>query len=259
MAVGSFRDRFYSRRVGRAMTSPLGILLAGAGAAVGILAGGGIPLAIGLGAAAWAGRVVAAVPRGERQEQIDPAALRDPWRRFVQDALQARDRFGQAVKGARSGPLRDRLGEIGERVQIGVEECWRVAQRGQELSDARRRIDTTEAERELTELARSSGAPGAGAAMSPALEQTARALEAQLGAARRMDAVIVDARDRLRLLNARLDEAVVRAIELSVQAGDVTDLAGLGDDVDSVVDEMEALRQGLEAVSGQPPPLSASS
>ncbi len=64
MARPSFRDRFFSRRVGRAMTSPLAIVLAGAGAAVGIVAGGGIPLAVGLGAAAWAGRVAAALPRG---------------------------------------------------------------------------------------------------------------------------------------------------------------------------------------------------
>jgi hypothetical protein len=236
-----------SRRVGRAMTSPLAIVLAGAGAAAGILVGGGIPLAVGLGAAAWAGRVVAAVPRGERREEVNPLSLRDPWRRFVQDALQAKEQFAKAVKGARSGPLRERLGQIGERVETGVEETWRVAQRGQELTDARRRIDSTEAVRELQEL-NAGGEP-----MSPALQQTVGALEAQLASASRMDAVIIDARDRLRLLNARLDEAVVRAIELSVQAGDVTDLAGLGDDVDSLVDEMEALRQGLEAVSGQPP------
>ena len=245
----SFRDRFYSRKVGRAMTSPLAILLAGAGAAVGIVAGGGIPLAIGLGAAAWAGRVAAAMPRGERREDMNPFSLRDPWRRFMQDALQAKERFGKAVKAARSGPLRERLTEIGGRIDDGVKETWRVAVRGEELSDARRGIDTTDAERELYELT------AGGTEMSPALQQTVTALEAQLASARRMDAVIVDARDRLRLLNARLDEAVVRAIELSVQAGDVTELAGLGADVDSVVDEMEALRQGLEAVSGQPPPL----
>ena len=66
-----------------------------------------------------------------------------------------------------------------------------------------------------------------------------------------MDEVILDTRDRLRLLNARLDEAVARAYELSVQASDVADLSGLGDDVDGLVLEMEALRQGLEEAGGQ--------
>jgi hypothetical protein len=231
------------------MTSPLAIILAGAGAAVGIVAGGGIPLAIGLGAAAWAGRVAAAVPRGERGPDVDPAALRDPWRRFVQEALQARDRFGRAVRDARPGPLHDRLVQIGERIETGVDETWRVACRGQELTDARRGIDTSDAENELREIAATGGPT------SPAVQQTVSALEAQVASARRMDAVIVDARDRLRLLNARLDEAVVRAIELSVQPGADTDLAGLGDDVDSLVDEMEALRLGLEAVSGHAPEL----
>ena len=51
--------------------------------------------------------------------------------------------------------------------------------------------------------------------------------------------------------NARLDEAVARAYELSVQASDVADLGGLGNDVDNLVVEMEALRQGLEEAGGQ--------
>jgi len=41
MARRSFRDRFFTPPVARAMTSPLGILLAGVGAAVGIVVGGG--------------------------------------------------------------------------------------------------------------------------------------------------------------------------------------------------------------------------
>jgi hypothetical protein len=48
------------------------------------------------------------------------------------------------------------------------------------------------------------------------------------------------------MLNARLDEAVARAIELSVHAGSVDELNSLGTDVQGVVDDMEALRQGLE-------------
>ena len=63
--------------------------------------------------------------------------------------------------------------------------------------------------------------------------------------------MIGDADSRLRLLNARLDEAVARTIELSVAGrSDVAELGGLGDDVDEMVDEMEALRQAIEETGG---------
>ena len=75
-------------------------------------------------------------------------------------------------------------------------------------------------------------------------------LDAQLATAHRLDTVIGGADSRLRLLNARLDEAAARTIVLAVQAHDVTDLGGLGDDVDEMVDEMEALRQAIEETGG---------
>ena len=65
-----------------------------------------------------------------------------------------------------------------------------------------------------------------------------------------MIAVAQDAQDRLRLLDARLDEAVARAVELAIQAEDVGELGGLGGDVEELVSEMESLRVGLEEVSG---------
>ena len=55
-------------------------------------------------------------------------------------------------------------------------------------------------------------------------------------------------RQRLEVLDARMDEAVARAVELSLSAGDAAELSGLGADVDQLVDDMEALRQGLEEV-----------
>ena len=48
------------------------------------------------------------------------------------------------------------------------------------------------------------------------------------------------------MLNARLDEMVARAIELSVDANKVDDLGGLGSDVDTLVDELEALRLAMD-------------
>src|SRR3546814_16969785 len=85
------------------------------------------------------------------------------------------------------------------------------------------------------------------------MERTMEALRAQLATVERLEGVIGEADGRLRLLNARLDEAAARTIELSVRASDVSDLGGLGRDVDAMVDEMEALRQAIEATSGGTP------
>jgi hypothetical protein len=239
----SFRDRFLTPPVARAITSPSGILLAGAGASAAIVAGLPIVAIVGAGAIAWAARVAAALPRNAPDAQhIDPFALQDPWRTFVRNAQQARRKFDEAVRGAHAGPMRDRLSEIGGRLDDAVDECWRVARQGQALSDALRQLDTADAQRELTTLDRS----------SPSQQKTADALQAQLASAQRLTATTNDTRDRLRLLDARLDEAVARAVELSVGGGDA-ELEGLGGDVDGLVGDMEALRQGLEATEPAEP------
>jgi hypothetical protein len=236
----SLRDRFFTPPVAQAMTSPSGILLAGAGAAVVIAAGLPLAAAAAAGAAAWAARVAVAVPRNPRAAHIDPFTLQDPWRTFVREALQARTKFDEAVRQARGGPLRDRLHLIGDRLGTGVEESWRIARAGQALADARRQVDVADITRQLNDVIGVAGPPGTGSRA-----QTIEALEAQLETAQRLDTVIADTRDRLRLLDARMDEAVTRAIELSVRAEQVGDLGGLEHDVDGIVGELEALRAGL--------------
>ncbi len=264
MPRAGLRDRFNTAPVARAILSPLGILAAGAGTAVGVAANLPVGAAVALGVAAWAGRVAVAIPRAPRRPRLDPFTLNDPWRRFVQKALQARARFDEAVGNARSGPLRDRLGEIGDRVDSAVQECWQIANRGQELADARRQIDAGDAAGKLAELEAVTGTadPSTGpnpaaaspAAASPAAASTAAALQAQLATASRLDTTISETRAHLQLLDARLNEAAARSIELSVRAGDLAALAGLGADVDSLVGDLEALRQGLEEVGGTPAP-----
>ena len=96
MARLSLRDRFFTPPVARAITSPTAILAVGVGAGIAILAGGGVIGAIALGAAAFAGRVAAAIPRAPQEERIDPFTLSEPWRHYVQDAVHAHRRFKDA-------------------------------------------------------------------------------------------------------------------------------------------------------------------
>ncbi len=246
MARLSLRDRFFTPPVARAITSPSGILALGAGAGLGILSGGGVVAAAVVALLAYAGRVAIAIPRTPQAQRIDAFTLSEPWRRYVQDALDAHQRFRDAVRGARPGPTQDRLRQIDDRVETGVREVWRIACRGDDLVDARRRLDPDAIRREIATTQADGAAPSAGSTA----ERTMQSLQAQLATLERLDRVIADADSQLKLLNARLDEAAARTIELAVQASDVSDLGGLGDDVDQMVDEMEALRQAIEETGG---------
>ena len=243
MARRSLRDRFLTPQVARAITSPGGILLAGVGVSVGVVAGLPVVAAAGLGAAAWAVRVAVAVPRDPAAPRIDAARLREPWRGFVQEAQEAQQQFTRARERAGKGPLHDRLAEIDERIVAGVQECWRVAQAGNDLAGARGEIDVAAITRQRNRVD-----PQAAAVPGSAAAGTLEALDAQLAAATRIEGLISEVTDRLRLLDARLDEAVTRTIELSVRADDPDQLSGLGADIDTLVGDMEALRQGLDEV-----------
>jgi hypothetical protein len=168
--------------------------------------------------------------------------LSEPWSRFVSEALQARRRFDEVVRTADSGAIRERLTEIGEQVAAAVHECWRVAKRGDALVAGVHSLDLTDVQAQLDAVERERQRAGTGSA----LDQTAAALEAQLASGQRLAKVATDTRDRLQLLDARLDEAVARAVELSLQAGDVADLSGLGNDVETLLGDLESLRQGLD-------------
>jgi len=226
----------------RAITLPSAILLGGAGASVAILAGAPIAAAAVVGAACWVGRVALAIPRQRRPERINPDAVREPWRSFVRKAVAARDRFDRAVADTDPGPLRDRLAEMAAQVAVGARESWKIAKRADALDAAVAELDASGVRSQLdrcqAELARTPG--------SAELDAEAAALRNQLASAERLSTVVRDASERLRRVDAQLDEAVARALELSLRAGDAGDLDPIGTTVDGVVGELESLRQALE-------------
>lgn len=253
MAAPSLRDRLLTRQGARAILSPVGLAAGVAVVAVALVAGVPLWAALLLGVALWAANVGRLLPRRRRRERIDPFTLQEPWRRFVQDALQARARFSEAVHRTPGGPLRDRLQDVADRMQTGVEQCWLVARRGQTLVTARRGIDLPAIERQLDQLR------GGDDPRTPS-SAVAESLLAQRATAVRLDTVIERAQAELRLLDVRLDEAVARTLELSAHArADAgAGVTALGADVDDVVTEMEALRLALEETSaiaaGEPAP-----
>src|SRR5262245_36508356 len=64
---------------------------------------------------------------------VDPAAVSLRFARSVDDALDARRRFAALLAGVREGPVRDRLGAAGERLDAGVLAVWDTAVRAGEI------------------------------------------------------------------------------------------------------------------------------
>jgi hypothetical protein len=232
----SFRDRFLTPKTARAITSPLGIVLAGAGAAIGILSGLGPVGAVVLGGAAWAGRVLAGMPKSERGPAIDAYSLSDPWKTYVGEAQSSKLRYDRTVKAMQPGPLRDRLTEVGARIDTGIEESWRVATRGDDIDGALRELNPNLI---ASQLAQAKQLPP-----GPSRDATVTSMEAQWASVSRLVKVREDASNHLRTLDARLDELVARVVELSVTGA--SDVGGLGSDVETMVADMEALRQALD-------------
>ncbi len=166
-----------------------------------------------------------------------PPALDEPWRTFVAHALASQRDIVASVANTSPGPMRERLQLLAGHVDTGLRECWQLAQDGQRITRARLHINTPAIATELRRLQ--------ALAPSPSLTETAEALQAQLDTATRLEGQVTSTYDGLLLLNARLGEAAARVIELSVRPHQLNDVAAVESTVESVVDELAAIRHGL--------------
>ena len=188
-----------------------------------------------------AGAIVPA-PTGGRE-------LDEPWARFVHDADQAAPGASSAPWPAPRRPSSTTgSARSGTRITAGVDEVVRVAARGQTLARARAQLDP---DATIAELGRAE-AELAGAPDNRHLQAAVESLHAQLGSSERLAATVEEAGQQLRVFDVRLNEAVARAIELSVGTLDESGLRGLDHDVDDIVDELEALRLALDDTNAAP-------
>jgi hypothetical protein len=228
------RDRFFTPVTAKALMSWR--ILVGIAVGVGSWALGLNPVgAVVIGIAAYAASVFVAMPKAPHSA-IDPFAISEPWRHFVQGTQRARQSLRDAVGATSDGPLKARLTDIAGRLEQAVEESWGIAKRGDEIDAAVNRIDPVRLRSQLSTLTSS------GSATAPASgDRTAAvaSIESQLASADRLKALSAGTADRLRLTQARLDELVARAAEVSVGTSDTDTYEH---DVDNLVVELEGLR-----------------
>jgi uncharacterized phage infection (PIP) family protein YhgE len=171
----------------------------------------------------------------QRSIAIDPFVLSEPWRRYVSAAQSAHRRYTDIVAGTSAGPLRSNMESITRQVQRGVEECWLIAKRGDDLDRALNRLDS----------------PSLKARLETSTDEATRAsLKAQLDSAQRIRTTRDDTDKQLRLLNTRLGELLAQAAEVSVGSDTTSDL---GTAVDDVVTQLQSLRLAVEDINNPRP------
>ena len=194
-----------------------------------------VVLAITVVAVGWTLRL-RAQRSADHLADIDPFSVGEPWRAFVSSAVQSQTRFRSTVAATAPGPRRDRLDQIGGHLRQAVDETWRVAKLGNQLSKHRKFVDLPVTRDRLEAIT----------GTDPDSEETRNAVQGQIDSAERVEAKILDAQSRLRLLEARMAESVARAAELSVDTASSDGLGMLDLDVSHLVGDLEALRLALE-------------
>lgn len=171
---------------------------------------------------------------------LDPRAVPARLVPVVGEAVQARGRWLALVGTLRPGPLRDRLGELGARIDAGVLEVYGTAVRIGEVEHVLGALDV----REATAAYKAAKRRAAQGAPPPEMD----ALEARFASVQRMLNVVADAEERLRVLDARLDAAVARGAEVAVTA-DAGSITSLDADLADVVAELGALRGAMSSLA----------
>ena len=211
----------------RAAVSPSAIIVTAAGFRIG-LAAQSLTLAIVLGVVAWLGRMVVALrPRrrrsASRRRPSTRIAVSEPWRQYVRQALGARQRFDQTVSQWPAGPLHDRLLLLQPRIGQATEEVWAVAQQGAALDGTVRGVPTGATRPSMRAAvcrtaaeSRPSGSRTRRRTARPPWPAPRRPSPPSCGPRTARKTTRAEVLDRLRLLTARLDEAVTQLLALGL-------------------------------------------
>jgi len=186
---------------------------------------------------------------------LDPWSVPEPWRQLLHQAMDAQSRFDHSVADWPAGPIRERLTDLQPRVWADVEHVGTIAKRGAALSGWVAGVAGTgrPSAQQLADKLRAAEAErtraAAGSERYASLERTEEALAAQIRALHNASEAESMVADRLRVIVARLDEAVTSLLVLGAGGGE-TEADTLTASLDEINDEITSLSRGLAEASG---------
>jgi hypothetical protein len=172
---------------------------------------------------------------GDPLAHVDPRVVAPRFAPAVRAALAARARYADVVAGVGEGPVRDRLVDVGARIDAGVLAVWEAARRAGEIERTVAALDPERVIAEYKEARRDQ-------ADDPEREA---ALAARFASVQRLLNALDDTDDRLRTLDARLGAAVAGAAEVALGVGGDAAAEAVETELDDVVTELDALRVAL--------------
>lgn len=178
---------------------------------------------------------------------IDPNKLQPRWRTAVEEALASRRRFQEVFSRSAPGPVRQRLEELAERVDEVVLACWRAAANAQAAEHALSGIDPLSVTERLKRVRRDlEAAERRGSPEADRLRLESEQLTAQHQSAHRVLNSLEETEEKLRLLDLRLDAAVLQAVDLVLLPSGGAER--IDSEMDRLIDEMAALKAGIDEV-----------
>jgi hypothetical protein len=183
--------------------------------------------------------------RRNRDKETHPAPAFDTlaprWRRPVDQAIRARDRFAVIARGTAEGPTRERLETLAARLDAGVEAATEIARRADATERTVDALDPGEVGDRLKSARRRVAQSSEADPSRSRLQADVDALAEQFASLNRLQNRLDEASDQLDALELRMETAVARAAELALAPGEFVD-PGIG----TVVDELTALQAAMQ-------------
>lgn len=195
-------------------------------------------------------------PPRQAAEAVELTGLDPPWRAAVEELVASRTRLREVAAQLPPGPTQDRVAGITERVETSVRAAWEVAGRAQAASRTVASLDVDAVHEQLKSARRRlAGVEGSRTeADAQAIEHEVELLAEQHAALHQLANAVDDARERLRILDLRVDAAVARAAQLALLPDAAGVLSSVDQELQLVVEELGALRDAFTVVGdlGQP-------
>jgi hypothetical protein len=176
-------------------------------------------------------------------------ALGARWQPYVSKSLEAERQYDGIVSGTRRGPVQARLSELQQHLHRSISDLVAAATRADEIERTLANVDADAVTAAYKQARRAADAASETSSEVPEhLRERAELLGQQHATVQRLLNLVDTAEETLAGLQLRVDQIVVRGLDVAVRANRPDDVTDLNSQLVELDEALSALRAGLDAV-----------